>query len=204
LFTHPWIHTCITKHQCGLVCVLGRHCPLDEFQCNNTLCKPLAWKCDGEDDCGDNSDENPDECSECRVVSLTHLVCQSSSFVLMYFSLSVRLSGKFQCPPTRAFRCQNDRVCLQVSKRCDGVSNCGDNSDELNCRKLRNCCSIIWFVKSSIFSTLIKDKLTFICVCKCSRAYVLISKHTAGAYYISPPLIDKKAKLVHFNNEKAK
>uniref|UniRef100_A0A3Q4MZE3 EGF-like domain-containing protein n=1 Tax=Neolamprologus brichardi TaxID=32507 RepID=A0A3Q4MZE3_NEOBR len=82
----------------------GRHCPLDEFQCNNTLCKPLAWKCDGEDDCGDNSDEKPDECR------------------------------KFQCPPTRAFRCQNDRVCLQVSRRCDGVNNCGDNSDELNCQ----------------------------------------------------------------------
>ncbi|XP_030279710.1 low-density lipoprotein receptor-related protein 1-like isoform X1 [Sparus aurata] len=82
----------------------GRHCPADEFQCNNTLCKPLAWKCDGEDDCGDNSDENPEMCR------------------------------KFQCPPTRALRCQNDRVCLQVSKRCDGVNNCGDNSDELNCQ----------------------------------------------------------------------
>lgn len=43
---------------------VGRHCPLDEFQCNNTLCKPLGWKCDGEDDCGDNSDENPEECGE--------------------------------------------------------------------------------------------------------------------------------------------
>uniref|UniRef100_A0AAX7SPU8 EGF-like domain-containing protein n=1 Tax=Astatotilapia calliptera TaxID=8154 RepID=A0AAX7SPU8_ASTCA len=85
-------------------CGTGRHCPLDEFQCNNTLCKPLAWKCDGEDDCGDNSDEKPEECR------------------------------KFQCPPTRAFRCQNDRVCLQVSRRCDGVNNCGDNSDELNCQ----------------------------------------------------------------------
>ncbi|XP_029576228.1 low-density lipoprotein receptor-related protein 1-like [Salmo trutta] len=81
-----------------------RHCPLDDFQCNNTLCKPLAWKCDGEDDCGDNSDENPDECR------------------------------RFQCPPTRSFRCQNDRVCLKVSKQCDGVNNCGDNSDELNCQ----------------------------------------------------------------------
>uniref|UniRef100_A0AAZ3NRC3 EGF-like domain-containing protein n=1 Tax=Oncorhynchus tshawytscha TaxID=74940 RepID=A0AAZ3NRC3_ONCTS len=81
-----------------------RHCPLDDFQCNNTLCKPLAWKCDGEDDCGDNSDENPDECR------------------------------RFQCPPTRSFRCQNDRVCLKVSKQCDGVDNCGDNSDELNCQ----------------------------------------------------------------------
>uniref|UniRef100_A0A3P9BHD9 Low density lipoprotein receptor-related protein 1Aa n=1 Tax=Maylandia zebra TaxID=106582 RepID=A0A3P9BHD9_9CICH len=81
----------------------GRHCPQDEFQCNNTLCKPLGWTCDGEDDCGDNSDENPEQCV------------------------------KFQCPPTRQFRCHNDRVCLPVSKRCDGVNNCGDNSDELNC-----------------------------------------------------------------------
>lgn len=45
-------------------CCPVRTCPLDEFQCNNTLCKPLAWKCDGEDDCGDNSDENPEECGE--------------------------------------------------------------------------------------------------------------------------------------------
>uniref|UniRef100_A0A669F5C0 LDL receptor related protein 1 n=1 Tax=Oreochromis niloticus TaxID=8128 RepID=A0A669F5C0_ORENI len=84
-------------------CDTGRHCPQDEFQCNNTLCKPLGWMCDGEDDCGDNSDENPEQCV------------------------------KFQCPPTRQFRCHNDRVCLPVSKRCDGVNNCGDNSDELNC-----------------------------------------------------------------------
>uniref|UniRef100_A0A6Q2Z7L4 EGF-like domain-containing protein n=1 Tax=Esox lucius TaxID=8010 RepID=A0A6Q2Z7L4_ESOLU len=80
-----------------------RHCPQEDFQCNNTLCKPLAWRCDGEDDCGDNSDENPDECR------------------------------MFQCPPTRNFRCQNDRVCLQMSKQCDGVDNCGDKSDELHC-----------------------------------------------------------------------
>uniref|UniRef100_A0A3Q2NMI4 LDL receptor related protein 1 n=1 Tax=Fundulus heteroclitus TaxID=8078 RepID=A0A3Q2NMI4_FUNHE len=84
-------------------CGTARHCPQNEFQCNNTLCKPLGWKCDGEDDCGDNSDENPEGCR------------------------------RFQCPPTRVFRCLNDRVCLHMSRRCDGVNNCGDNSDELNC-----------------------------------------------------------------------
>ncbi|KAM4582658.1 low-density lipoprotein receptor-related protein 1-like isoform 1-T1 [Fundulus diaphanus] len=82
---------------------VGRHCTQEEFQCNNTLCKPHRWMCDGEDDCGDNSDESPAECV------------------------------KFVCPPTRQFRCHNDRVCVPVSMRCDGVNNCGDNSDELNC-----------------------------------------------------------------------
>uniref|UniRef100_A0A8C1T6V9 Low density lipoprotein receptor-related protein 1Ab n=1 Tax=Cyprinus carpio TaxID=7962 RepID=A0A8C1T6V9_CYPCA len=89
---------------------LARHCPHDEFQCNNTLCKPLSWKCDGEDDCGDNSDENPEECRN------------------------------FQCPPTRNFRCQNNRVCLWSGKRCDGVDNCGDNSDETNCGDHTSTC----------------------------------------------------------------
>uniref|UniRef100_A0A673JVW3 Low-density lipoprotein receptor-related protein 1-like n=1 Tax=Sinocyclocheilus rhinocerous TaxID=307959 RepID=A0A673JVW3_9TELE len=88
---------------------VARHCPNDEFQCNNTLCKPLSWKCDGEDDCGDNSDENPEECRN------------------------------FQCPPTRSFRCRNNRVCLRSGKRCDGVDNCGDNSDETNCDHTSTC-----------------------------------------------------------------
>ncbi|AWP02987.1 hypothetical protein SMAX5B_014046 [Scophthalmus maximus] len=80
-------------------------CGVDEFRCKDSgrCIPPLGWKCDGEDDCGDNSDENPEECV------------------------------KFQCPPTRQFRCHNDRVCLPISKHCDGVNNCGDNSDELNC-----------------------------------------------------------------------
>lgn len=139
----------------------GRHCPLDEFQCNNTLCKPLAWKCDGEDDCGDNSDETPEECRECRLVNHTRVECLSVFiFCPDLSSFSVRLLGKFQCPPTRAFRCQNDRVCLQVSKRCDGVNHCSDNADELNCRKLwshSNCCEIPSFLNF--------EEIADLCVC---------------------------------------
>lgn len=37
-------------------------CRADEFVCNNTLCKLLVWLCDGEDDCGDNSDEDSHMC----------------------------------------------------------------------------------------------------------------------------------------------
>lgn len=117
-----------------------RHCPVDKFQCNNTLCKPLAWKCDGEDDCGDNSDENPEECSECSAAQRTRPSFLSDSDLLLIppSLLPPRDPlGRFQCPPTRAFRCQNDRVCLPLSRRCDGVNNCGDGSDEINCRELR-------------------------------------------------------------------
>jgi len=33
-------------------------CEEDEYACNNTVCIPSAWECDGLDDCGDNSDED--------------------------------------------------------------------------------------------------------------------------------------------------
>uniref|UniRef100_A0A672L029 LDL receptor related protein 1 n=1 Tax=Sinocyclocheilus grahami TaxID=75366 RepID=A0A672L029_SINGR len=98
---------------------VAQHCPHDEFQCNNTLCKPLSWKCDGEDDCGDNSDESPEECRN------------------------------FQCPPTRNFRCWNNRVCLWSGKRCDGADNCGDNSDEANCGDHTSTCDKDQFKCSS-------------------------------------------------------
>lgn len=113
---------------------------MDKFQCNNTLCKPLAWKCDGEDDCGDNSDENPEECSECSAAQRTRpSFLSDSDLLLIPPSLLPPCDplGRFQCPPTRAFRCQNDRVCLPLSRRCDGVNNCGDGSDEINCREFR-------------------------------------------------------------------
>uniref|UniRef100_A0A8C5A5R6 EGF-like domain-containing protein n=1 Tax=Gadus morhua TaxID=8049 RepID=A0A8C5A5R6_GADMO len=78
-------------------------CRTDEFVCNNTLCKLHAWVCDGKDDCGDNSDEDQDMCA------------------------------KHACPPTRAFRCRNDRVCLRTDQVCNKVDDCGDNSDEEEC-----------------------------------------------------------------------
>lgn len=44
-------------------------CGVDEFRCKDSgRCIPARWKCDGEDDCGDASDEPKEECGKDRVV----------------------------------------------------------------------------------------------------------------------------------------
>lgn len=59
----------------------GNICRADEFLCNNSLCKLHFWVCDGEDDCGDNSDEAPDMCGMtfhvslyCTLISLSNVL----------------------------------------------------------------------------------------------------------------------------------
>jgi hypothetical protein len=42
---------------CICVVVAGRKCPLDVFTCDNIRCVSMSKHCDGENDCGDFSDE---------------------------------------------------------------------------------------------------------------------------------------------------
>lgn len=37
-------------------------CSKDQFSCSNEACVKQQFVCDGEDDCGDNSDEQEDCC----------------------------------------------------------------------------------------------------------------------------------------------
>ena len=39
-------------------------CNTSQYQCANGRCVPEAWTCDGEDDCGDRSDETSCDPSE--------------------------------------------------------------------------------------------------------------------------------------------
>uniref|UniRef100_A0A8C6T6Z8 Low density lipoprotein receptor-related protein 3 n=1 Tax=Neogobius melanostomus TaxID=47308 RepID=A0A8C6T6Z8_9GOBI len=84
-------------------------CQSDEFLCGNGKCLPRSWRCNGQDECGDATDER--SCSPPPT---------QSQFGLCPFN---------SVPCTQA---QSTR-CLAASVRCNGIRNCPDGTDELGC-----------------------------------------------------------------------
>lgn len=65
-----------------------RTCADSDFTCDNGHCIPERWKCDGEEECPDGSDESKATCCES---------CPGLSFLLSTFMLTVvRLTGDGQ------------------------------------------------------------------------------------------------------------
>ncbi|XP_022111824.1 prolow-density lipoprotein receptor-related protein 1-like [Acanthaster planci] len=87
----------------GLTCM--SNCTSSQFVCHNDKCIPFWWRCDGENDCGDNSDEP----AECRP-----FLC---------------VVGQFQCENST----EEEKDCINPAYICDGEDDCNDGSDELNC-----------------------------------------------------------------------
>ncbi|XP_061819422.1 low-density lipoprotein receptor-related protein 3-like [Nerophis lumbriciformis] len=84
-------------------------CQSDEFLCGNGKCLPHSWKCNGQDECGDASDER--SCSPPPTEARPGL-----------------------CPPgALACTAAQSTRCLPAVLRCDKVRDCPDGSDERGC-----------------------------------------------------------------------
>uniref|UniRef100_A0A8C5GAD1 Low-density lipoprotein receptor-related protein 8-like n=1 Tax=Gouania willdenowi TaxID=441366 RepID=A0A8C5GAD1_GOUWI len=114
-------------------------CATTDFACKNGQCVPARWRCDGEPECADGSDEADAICSL--------ETCPSEKFdcggaVSKCVSLSWRCDGERDCEngadeeQCAAGRdssfCRNGK-CVTSIFVCDGDDDCGDASDEEKC-----------------------------------------------------------------------
>ncbi|XP_017172399.1 transmembrane protease serine 7 isoform X8 [Mus musculus] len=115
---------------------ISQPCPAGSFRCSSGLCVPQAQRCDGVNDCFDESDE-----LFCVTVKPA---CNSSSF---------RQHGPLVCDgfrdcedgqdeqnctrsipcTSRTFKCGNDICFRKQNAQCDGIVDCPDGSDEEGC-----------------------------------------------------------------------
>ncbi|XP_053549423.1 low-density lipoprotein receptor-related protein 8 isoform X2 [Bombina bombina] len=143
-------------------------CGENEFQCKNLRCISNLWKCDEDDDCSDNSDE--EDCPK-HTCAETDFTCNNGHCI----SARWKCDGEEECPdgsdeseatcsdPKHVcaegkFSCgASTSKCIPASWRCDGERDCENGMDELDCP---NVCSRAQFQcddKSCISATMACD-----------------------------------------------
>lgn len=101
----------------------------DRVLCPTTFtCISKQWLCDGDDDCGDFSDE-----THCGKSNLYHFHFILTVNVTNTKSCLLLLGERTNCSKDQ-FECQNG-LCLPQQWVCDGDNDCKDFSDEFNCTK---------------------------------------------------------------------
>lgn len=121
---------------------LGNTCPPNFFACNNQKCIPPMYRCDGENDCRDNSDELG--CPSVLCPALTFACKSDNKCIPEYFRCdhdkdcadgTDEQHCNFTSCKESEFQCKNGR-CINFKWRCDGEDDCRDGSDETPCTEM--------------------------------------------------------------------
>lgn len=91
----------------------------DSFKCHDGFCVDVSARCNGVSNCHDESDE-----AGCNTNFGAAYVAQAAEPVLGYSERNI-----CELPSDSIFRCGNGH-CIHKIGKCNGVDNCGDNSDE--------------------------------------------------------------------------